>query len=265
MRKVSILWLSVLMLAFASQAQASYIMDFTSLGGTDLGTINSTSFTGTSTVVQHLGSDGVLTSGDPFSQTNTSLFSAGYTNTSLTYIVPLPNNQMLTIVAPALSGALTTASGTNFNYLYNTPTTGINIYYSNGSISNLLIATVTLTNPSGGINNDGFNTGTQFTTGTFHLTASFTYLYPGIFETADGTDMATLLAEGYAIIAGMSGHIDFSNEVFTPDPTDPTVSSFINIGGDLVVEATPEPGTMLLMGVGILGMAFVRKRFQRNC
>lgn len=273
MRYVFKFLVSVMVLAMAAQAQASFILDFSQFaGGTVVNggsALSSVSFATSSTIAQSLGSDGVLSSGDPFTQSALSDYSTGYTDAMTnTFTVTLGGGQLLTIKAPVLTGYLTSSGAQpgSFYYVYNVPASGIEIFYSNSSVSETLIGTATLIAPSGGLNSDTINAG-QFNTGTFHLYADINTLTSGIFKTGDGTDLASYLTNGYIVQAELDGHINLtSSTIDTTNPQNPVINANFTNGGEFTIAATPEPGTMLLMGLGTLGAAIIRRRTSaRSC
>uniref|UniRef100_I2Q4K0 PEP-CTERM putative exosortase interaction domain-containing protein n=1 Tax=Desulfovibrio sp. U5L TaxID=596152 RepID=I2Q4K0_9BACT len=274
MRYIFKFLVAVMVLAMSTQAQASFILDFSQFtGGSVVNSANplsSVSFATSSTISQSLGADGVLSSGDPFSQAALTDYSTGYTS-SLTNLFTVSlggNGQLLTIKAPVLTGVLTTSGGTpgSFYYVYNVPASGIEIYYSNtAGTGETLIGSATLIAPSGGLNTDSIN-GT-FNTGTFHLFADLDTLTSGIFKSADGTDLASYLTDGYIVRAELAGHINLtSSSINASDPNNPIINANFTNGGEFSIAATPEPGTMLLMGLGTLGAAVMRRRNRaRSC
>ncbi len=265
MRHFFKLLVCAMVLTLATQAQAAFVLDFSGFaGGSVVNTgdpLASVSFAGTSTITQQLGADGVLSSGDPFSQAPLQDFSVGYTDTNNIFTVNLgPNGQMLIIKAPTLTGQLTTQNGPNsFFYTYDVPASGIEIYYDNDTISATKIADATLTAPSGGLNSDTLASG-FFNTGTFHLYATLDTLLSGIIYN-NGTDLADLVNNGIDVLAQLDGHINLNNSevIVNPDGTTAIRANFNN-GGEFTISAVPEPGTMLLMGLGTMGMAFIRRR-----
>jgi hypothetical protein len=273
MRYIFKFLVAVMVLAMATQAQASFILDFSQFAGgsvVNLGDpLSSVSFATSSTISQSLGADGVLSVGDPFTQAALSDYSTGYTDAlTNTFTVTLGGGQLLTIKAPLLTGVLTASGATpgSFYYVYNVPASGIEIIYSNPSLPlGTQIGTATLIAPSGGLNSDSING--VFNTGTFHLFADINTLTSGIFKSADGTDLASYLTDGYIVRAELAGHINLtSSSINGSDPNNPIINANFTNGGEFSIAATPEPGTMLLMGLGTLGAAVMRRRARsRSC
>lgn len=100
---------------------------------------------------------------------------------------------------------------------------------------------------------------TQFNFQVLAPGASFTQVYDALLLTGIGSiDIDSLATPGWVA----SGTIDFYYNLFNGDPN----SGGIDLGVQLIqadadVTATPEPGTIMLLGSGLMGLVPFRRRF----
>ncbi len=272
-RRIAFL-LMVLTLTLGTSAHAylltGWTLDLSKYGGDTFGPVDFFTLAGYSTLTQSFGDNGVLDAGDTFVQSDVimSFTSWRYSGTGIDLSTGMPAYgvsggapivvENLYFTVQALTGKIVDSpAGLAYVYdaAYNIP-----LIYYNGTES-YTIATFSLLPPSGGLNNDDWPVGDG--TGTFNLIGEFTSIEPGIFFDDQGEDLSELPKITW-LIPTVRGSINQEEETLIVN-TDPDgkiieIISGVSSSGKLQLHVTPEPASMLLLGSGALGLAFLRRR-----
>lgn len=265
MKAMKCLSLLTLLLSLALPAWADYRIILPTVGNTtSVGDVDFYTLSGDSKVTQFLGSDHVLNAGDTFIQNQVKLlFVSDTLNGSTENVYTGLQKNKLYLSASGLTGFV---DPTGKNYLYN-PNQFAAIYwdyYIGATLFHDKIADVKLAS-GGGILDDGvFGLLNPTPTGTVHLDGTLFNIQPGVFWSG-ATDLSTLKLLNINVNASLRG----SNNVTTNSPTlvgGQPVSLLLGVHSnvDLSITPTPEPATMLLMGLGAMGAAVLRRRNGRK-
>ncbi len=275
MRRILSGLLVAMCLLIGSQAQAVLLTDWTldlsSLGGpAAIAHINSIGMNGSVALVQNV-TGGTPQIGDTFTLSNTNnaanpiVFTAvSYINSSLTNVTPLlaTGQGSLFLQSPQLTGFITQVLGGGlYRYTYNSPGAGlISLDYTNASNVTTQIATFDLLSAnSGGQSSDTVDPATGLVEGTSSISGIMHVLLPGIIFDSLGEDLFTLGQAGVIEFGALSGGINYT---FTDTGTQ--ILANISSNNNFTISAVPEPTTMLLLGSGILGLPFLRRRNKRS-
>lgn len=158
------------------------------------------------------------------------------------------------------SGSLDIYSDPNFNYGSTDADYGAN--------DGLKIGSFSLLGGGGFVDPDGIPNGL------FTLSYESTFLKAGYWFDSDGvTDLSTTIPISFVQAftttnASYTSSVNgtFENEMYTfagysgPAPNDPPEDFFLSANGQLRIDIVPEPGTMMLLGFGLLGLAAVSRR-----
>jgi hypothetical protein len=263
--------LALTVLAMPGMAQAANIygwtLDLTDYGYGEYTDIHSLAVSGSGTITQSYGSDGVFSEGDPF-QATSSIFTVDYTYmdaTNTPHTVPFNlGSEQLYFISDDLSGYVSyidPVSG-HFNYRY----TGGTVQMRLGDVTDpgtyTLLANMTLDSGLGeaaDANLEG-----NFLSGETDLRIQFN---DGVLDdiiSFDATDYPGL-ADAYPwlstyFVFDLTNNISQSiPPVFGPDG----FVAYVQTQGPVTLVATPEPSTFLILGFGLLGLVGFRKKFKK--
>jgi len=279
MRRIFTVLMATMILAIGSMAYATvglldWTLDLSSIGGpAAITNINSIGMNGSVHLIQAASGPGTtVVPGDAFSLTNAAppltpiAFSGvSYIDSALNTIQPMlaPGNGVLSVQSSlALTGKVVASAllPPQYAFLYDIPAAGVlTLDYLDPTNTNHVIADFTLLPTSGGISSDDFVSPTGFLSGTSNLYAVMNNILPGVFfgtvNSVPNTDLSTLPAG--SVLANLSGIFNYPIPAQV-NPLQANLSSNNNF--TLGVSAIPEPTTMLLLGTGVLGLAFLRRR-----
>jgi hypothetical protein len=222
----------------------------------------------TTTIVQSTGGDGSVDVGDTFTETgymqDLTLSSSSGTKvldltdegTSTTYNL-FASFQDITGKVTAIN------SSTSWDYAFDSGQTVRYFLDDNSdpfdaSSGEITLATGKLVPVSGGTA-DGFIGGTS-PQSNFSATLQFDFLYAGVFKDVNGVDLNSF-PSAFASVTGVTS-LDGTNS-YNQNTAEYT---FIGHTGDVMeIGAVPEPSTMILLGLGLLGLAGIsRKKISTN-
>lgn len=272
MKKIITLVAAMMLFAAGTAGATTFDINLSGFYG-GMGTytdIDRITVSGTSTLNQSFGSDGIFNNGDTFSemsllQTLTYWSSAGDYNS-----FDQLNGKKLYVYANNLSGSVynVNASSANpadwmFDYVFN-PGQAVYLYAdtdTNPTNGVQTVAEFITVNPSGGQGPAGFLGGAGVN-GTTDMTALFGPSTPAGVWSVSGTDILDYIAP-IALLNTHNTVIGFS-PIFGDTQTGMAgFSAQITSNGELRV-VTPEPGTFVLLGAGLLGLGiFGRRRMKK--
>ena len=251
--KKTLLAATVALGLMAGQADA-FTLDLTDFGG---GTYT-TSAIGYQGVI-----DGIQTApnvvGSTFTQTG---YLGFFTVKNLSGVGSTPINAggyNLYLYAQGLTGTIVAQESISDYYTYNSGVGAISIVldtdwdFTNGVDATL--ATLSLTSPSGGTSQN-FVVGGTNTNSAYSLSAIFTSALDGVFSDL-GYDYANL-PTGYTAIASAYGNGQFTDISFLSNTNEFAFTT--ESGGQFTSTVVPEPSTMMLLGLGMFGLAVYGKR-----
>lgn len=262
--------LAVITFLFLASSASAYVLDAWQLdlsqldaGLTKASNIDRIGFQGSATIHQSLGGNNILDDGDTFSESSV-FWSLEYvpepgTGSNIAFDLDANNDgtqdRWLYFYADDLTGSVYDVNGTNFKYMFDAGQT-ISLFYDTDAVvgGGTAIATLEILNPSGGNAPDYL--GGAGATGTTQVTGLFTSAYDDLFLTKEGYDFAAMIANGIF----PKGYLDVQNTVMSMTPGNNELIFEVRSSGIFNTEV-PEPTTMVLLGMGLLGLAGIgRKR-----
>jgi hypothetical protein len=166
------------------------------------------------------------------------------------------------------SGMITFNAGGELDIYYNPTQTydgaGATVANRDGAATGTLLARFTQVAGGGGsINSDG----TPSSNGTLTLNFQSTYLLPGVWTDASGKPLSTGWTTGFVTSNASQDLSDASSPMArqtlsgSPDTMNaPPAYFYVNNGGQLKLNAVPEPASLAIFGAGLLGLAALRRR-----
>jgi len=240
----------------------NWTLDLSAYGAGTYTNIDHISLDGQSTVTQSFSNPYTLQNGDTFTE-------SGLLNLTQYYVEPGASTDInsfafgttykhLYVDIEGMTGKVTNVTATGFDYVI-TPGTGtIKLYldtdFNTTNAGTQLLATLTTLTPSGGHNN-GTILGGAGINGTSDLTGVFSNVVPGVF-TANGVDFGNLPAGYEAFGLANTNNLLQLQQIVSANGVD----LVFNSGGQLNVSTVPEPGTLALLGAGMLGLIGLKRR-----
>jgi hypothetical protein len=245
----------------------SWGFDLSSYGGGTYTNVDRLSVDGTAVVTQFLGTNTTIDVGDTFTESGYLGIAQGYYepgNFVDQFSLDAGGNHVY-IYADGLKGKVTSVSATGYEYAFDLGVGSIsmvvddNLDYTDGVSGTL--ATFSLVYPSNGTN-VGFLGGSG-PNGTTDLTGAFLTAASGVF-TWNGLDFSSL-PPGVVAFGLLNTNNNIPN---TPtqgvDPTtgEAYIQAGVHSGGQFGVDVVPEPASLLLLGIGIIGVLGIRKKIK---
>jgi hypothetical protein len=240
----------------------NWTLDLSAFGAGTYTNIDHIDISGQSTVKQTFSNPFTLQNGDTFTE-------SGLLNLSQYYVEPGAATDVNSFAFGALykhlyvdiegiTGKVSNVTATGFDYII-TPGTGtIKLYldtdFNTTNAGTQLLASLTTLAPSGGHNN-GTILGGAGINGTSDLTGVFSSVLPGVFL-ANGVDFGALPAGEVAFGLANTNNLLQSQTVVSSNGVD----LVFNSGGQLNVSSVPEPGTLALLGAGMIGLIGLKRR-----
>jgi len=126
----------------------------------------------------------------------------------------------------------------------------INVYYSDTlGATNVLALTIDISSSTG-------------TIGNFLLYGDVTYAASNLFYFADNSEWSSLLGAPVTIAARIDTNVD-TNVVPSPCGTGFLCRNDVTLNGSVEFARVPEPGTVALLGMGLLGLGLSRRRTKK--
>lgn len=269
--------------ASAGALISNWTLGQASSGGAVNTGVSNLGFNGESLVVNQLGVGGAVTS------TDVAVFNFTTYNGGPSLNLGSPTGQYTAVFQGINQGNLNTGSFTfvsgTLDFYYNTAVTYGHNTNAYGAADGIKIGSFTVTNTGNPLTSGGFINpdGTPTANGTINLTSLSNTLLPGFWNTSGGNlinvaaGFATSNAHLDPAANGPSPYIDpnlvtsldslavAANPLVTlPGTTNlnaPPTYMFIQNGGQFSISEVPEPGTIALLGIGMLGLGLgYRKR-----
>jgi hypothetical protein len=243
--------------------------------------IGAISINGDTTITQSLGGDGKLNNGDTFTESgqleiinkDTSAISFSDPTVTTQYHVYVDFQNLTGQITDYNAGTTTPGATTLANYGTNLADDSYKLAFAPG-LGSITLYLDDNTDPTDGtlatladytlVTAEGTSpelVAGSSVEGQFGLVTGFTSVYPGVWSFDDGTKFEDWMATyGIPSIFLSSFNLGATVNAISTSGSDLSFNVFNH--GDFRVSAVPEPGTLMLLGLGLLGIAGVsRKRF----